>query len=76
MKIDCRFSNGLLVTNLYMFSWVMDLVNENTNIGMLIDFDKSWGRSNFDCIYNWVMMAIYELFWGLCKRWLSDGKLG
>jgi hypothetical protein len=76
MKIDRRFSNGLLVTNSYTLSRAMDLVNENTTLGTPIDFDKSWGRSNFDRTHNWVTTAIYELPWGPRKRWLSEGTLG
>ena len=75
MKIDRRFSNGLLVTNSYTLSRAMDLANENGGIATPIDFDKSWGRSNFDRTHNWVTTAIYELPWGPRKRWLKEGAL-
>ena len=55
MKVDRRFSNGLLLMNLYTFSKSMDLVNENTTIGTPIDFDLSWARSNFDRTHNYVL---------------------
>jgi hypothetical protein len=76
MKIDRRFSNGLLVTNSYTLSRSMDYANENGGINTPIDFSKSWGRSNFDRTHNYVATAIYELPWGPRKRWLSEGVLG
>ncbi len=76
MKIDRRFSNGLLVTNSYTLSKSMDYANENGGISTPIDFSKSWGRSNFDRTHNWVTTAIYELPWGPRKRWLNSGALG
>jgi hypothetical protein len=76
MKIDRRFSNGLLVTNSYTFSKSMDYANENTGISTPIDFSDSWARSNFDRTHNYVATAIYELPWGPHKKWLSNGGLG
>jgi len=76
MKIDRRFSNGLLVTNSYTLSRSMDYANENGGIATPIDFSKSWGRSNFDRTHNFVSTVIYELPWGPNKRWLSNGLLG
>jgi hypothetical protein len=76
MKIDRRFSNGLLVTNSYTLSRSMDYANENGGIATPIDFSKSWGRSNFDRTHNYVATAIYELPWGPRKRWLNKGVLG
>jgi hypothetical protein len=76
MKIDRRFSNGLLVTNSYTLSRSMDYANENGGIATPIDFSKSWGRSNFDRTHNYVATAIYELPWGPRHRWLNSGVLG
>jgi hypothetical protein len=76
VKVDRRFRNGLLVTNSYTLSRSWDYVNENTGIGTPIDFNLSWGRSNFDRTHNYVLTAIYELPWGPNKKWLSEGMLG
>ena len=75
MKIDRRFSNGLLVTNSYTLSKSMDYVNENTGISTPIDFSTSWGRSTFDRTHNYVGTVIYELPWGKNKKWLNDGVM-
>jgi len=76
MKIDRRWSNGLLVTNSYTLGRSKDLANENTTIGTPIDFDLSWARSDTDRLHNYVLSAVYELPWGPNKRWLKDGMLG
>jgi hypothetical protein len=76
MKIDRRFQNGLLISNSYTLSKSMDYVNENGGIGTPIDFELSWGRSNFDRTHNYVLSGLYELPWGPRHRWLSTGLLG
>ncbi|MEO7270789.1 MAG: carboxypeptidase-like regulatory domain-containing protein [Vicinamibacterales bacterium] len=76
VKVDRRFRNGLLLTNSYTLSRSYDYVNENTTIGTPIDFELSWGRSNFDRLHNYALTGLYELPWGPNKRWLSDGALG
>jgi hypothetical protein len=64
------------VTNSYTLSRSRDYVNENTSIGTPIDFNLSWGRSNFDRLHNYVATAIYELPFGPNKRWLNDSLVG
>jgi hypothetical protein len=76
MKVDRRFQNGLLISNSYTLSKSMDYVNENGTIGTPIDFELSWGRSNFDRTHNYVLSGLYELPWGPRHRWLSSGLLG
>jgi hypothetical protein len=75
MKIDRRFSNGLLVTNSYTFSKAMNYTDENGGIATPIDFSKSWSRAGFDRTHNYVNTVIYELPWGPRKKWLNDGLL-
>ena len=76
VKLDRRFQHGLMITNSYTLSRSKDYVNENTGIGTPIDFELSWGRSNFDRLHNYVLTSIYELPWGPGKRWMSDSTLG
>lgn len=73
VKLDRRFKNGLMLTNSYTLSRSKDYANENTGIGTPIDFEKSWGLSNFNRTHNYVATTIYELPVGVGKRWLSDG---
>jgi hypothetical protein len=76
VKVDRRFRNGLMITNSYTLSRSMDYVNENTGIGTPIDFELSWGRSNFDRLHNYVLTTIYDLPVGPGRRWLSNGLAG
>ena len=76
VKLDRRFQHGLMITNWYTLSRSKDYVNENTGIGTPIDFELSWGRSNFDRLHNYVLTSIYELPWGPGKRWMNDSTLG
>jgi hypothetical protein len=76
MKIDRRFSKGLMITNSYTLSKAMDLVNENGTIGTPIDFSQSWGRSNFDRTHNYALTTIYDLPIGPGRKWLTSGMGG
>jgi hypothetical protein len=76
VKVDRRFRNGFLLTNSYTLSRSKDYVNENGGIGTPIDWNLSWGRSNFDRLHNYVATALYELPFGPGKQWLSEGVLG
>jgi len=73
VKLDRRFKNGVMVTNSYTLSRSKDYANENTGVGTPIDFEKSWGLSNFNRTHNYVATTIYELPVGVGKRWLTDG---
>ena len=75
VKVDRRFRSGLLLTNSYTLSRSKDYVNENTTIGTPIDWNLSWGRSNFDRLHNYVATALYELPFGPGKQWLNEGVL-
>lgn len=75
-KVDRRFRNGILVTNSYTLGRGYDYVSENNSIATPIDYELSWGRSEFDRLHNYVLSALYELPWGPGKRWMSDGMLG
>jgi Carboxypeptidase regulatory-like domain len=76
VKVDRRFRNGLMLTNSYTLSRSKDYANENTGIATPIDFNLSWGRSNFDRTHSYVLSGIYELPWGPGKRWMGEGTLG
>ena len=64
IKVDRRFKNGILVSNWYTLGRGWDYVSENNSIATPMDFDKSWARSDFDRLHNYVLSAIYELPWG------------
>jgi hypothetical protein len=76
VKVDRRFTNGLLITNSYTLGQSLDLAQENTGIGTPINFDLSWGRSDPDRLHNYVLSTVYELPWGPNKKWMKDSTLG
>jgi hypothetical protein len=76
VKVDRKFLNGILISNSYTLGRGLDYTSENGGIGTPIDYDLSWGRSDFDRKHNYVLSAIYELPWGPGKKWLSDGMTG
>lgn len=76
IKVDRRFTNGLLITNSYTLGRSKDLAQENGTIGTPIDFNLSWGRSDTDRLHNYVLSTVYELPWGPNKTWLKDSTLG
>jgi hypothetical protein len=76
IKVDRRFRNGFMTTNSYTLSRSRDYTNENTSIGTPIDFELSWGRSNYDRLHNYVNTTLVELPIGPGKRWLSEGLAG
>jgi hypothetical protein len=76
IKVDRRFRNGFMTTNSYTLSRSKDYTNENTSIGTPIDFELSWGRSNYDRLHNYVNTTVVELPLGPGKRWLSEGLAG
>ncbi len=76
VKVDRRFKDGILISNSYTLAKALDYVSENTGILTPIDYQKSWGRSDFDRKHNYVLSALYELPWGPGKKWLTDGMVG
>jgi len=76
VKVDRRFRDGFMLTNSYTLSRSYDYVNENGAISTPIDFEQSWGRSNFDRLHNYSLTGLYELPWGPNKRWLKEGLMG
>ena len=76
IKLDRRFKHGLMVTNSYTLSRSKDYANENTGLGTPIDWEKSWGLSNFNRTHNYVLTTIYDLPLGPGKRWLGEGMAG
>ena len=73
VKLDRRFSNSILITNSYTLGRGRDYVSENNGISVPIDYERSWGRSDFDRLHSYTLSALYELPFGPGKKWLSEG---
>ena len=61
VKLDRRFSNGLLWTNSYTLSRAQDYTNDNAAIGTPADLSLSYGLADFDRTHAFVASFIYEL---------------
>jgi hypothetical protein len=61
VKLDRRYSNGLLWTNSYTLSRARDYVNDNGTIGTPADVSLSYGLADFDRTHSFVSSFVYEL---------------
>jgi hypothetical protein len=61
VKLDRRFSNGLLWTNSYTLARAKDYVNDVGTIGTPADVQRSYGLSDFDRTHSFVSSFVYEL---------------
>jgi hypothetical protein len=76
VKVDRRFRDGLLITNSYTLGRGRDYVSENNSVSTPIDIAKSWGRSDFDRLHNYVLSALWDMPIGPGRRYLGEGVLG
>jgi outer membrane receptor protein involved in Fe transport len=63
VKLDRRFSNGLLWTNSYTLSRSKDYVNDVGGISTPANINLSYGLSDFDRTHSFVSSFVYELPW-------------
>jgi hypothetical protein len=61
VKLDRRYSNGLLWTNSYTLSRAKDYVNDVGTIGTPADVNLSYGLADFDRTHSFVSSFVYEL---------------
>ena len=61
VKLDRRYSNGLLWTNSYTLSRAKDYVNDVGTIGTPADVNLSYGLADFDRTHSFVSGFVYEL---------------
>jgi hypothetical protein len=61
VKLDRRFSNGLLWTTSYTLARSKDYHSENGLVSTPADLERSWGLSDFDRKHSFVTSLVYEL---------------
>jgi hypothetical protein len=78
VKVDRRMTGGLLMTNSYTLGRGFNYFQGDSNgtIATPADFERSWGRTEFDQLHNFVSSFVYVLPWGPQGKWLQDGVLG
>lgn len=77
MKLDRRFSGGLLVTSSYTLGRGWSYVNgdSNTTIATPADVERSWARTDQDRLHSLVESFLYQIPVGPERKWLNDGPL-
>ena len=78
VKVDRRLTGGLLMTNSYTLGRGYNYFQGDSNgsIETPADFERSWGRTQFDRLHNYVSSFVYVLPWGPQGRWLQSGWMG
>ncbi len=61
VKLDRRFSNGLLWTTSYTLARSKDYHSENGLVSTPADIERSWALSDFDRKHSFVTSLVYEL---------------
>jgi Carboxypeptidase regulatory-like domain len=77
LKVDRRLIGGLLMTNSYTLGRGYNYYQGDSNgsIETPADFERSWGRAEFDRLHNFVSSYVYALPWGPQGKWLQTGPL-
>jgi len=77
MKLDRRFSGGLLVTTSYTLGrgWSYTNGDSNSGISTPADIERSWARTDQDRLHSFVNSFVYQLPVGPGMKWLQDGPL-
>jgi hypothetical protein len=78
IKVDRRMTGGLLMTNSYTLGRGYNYYQGDSNgtIATPADPERSWGRTEFDQLHNFVSSFVYVLPWGPQGKWLRTGWLG
>ena len=74
VKLNRRFTNGLLITGAY--TWAKGMSFQRSDDGGLdfyIDGRRNYARTDFDRTHTFVSSFVYDLPFGGGKRWLTSG---
>jgi hypothetical protein len=77
VKLDRRFTGGLLVTSSYTLGRGWSYVNGDSNsvIATPADISLSWARTDQDRLHSLVESFLYQLPVGPDRKWLREGPL-
>src|SRR5262249_736647 len=77
VKLDRRFSNGVLLQNSYTLGRGWSYINGDSNSGISTpaDIERSWARTDQDRLHSFVSSFVYQLPWGPDRKWVRDGVL-
>jgi hypothetical protein len=74
VKLDRRFTSGLLVTTAYTWGKGMGFqTGDDGNPLFYINFQRNYARNDYDRTHTFVQSFIYDLPFGKGKKWLNSG---
>jgi Carboxypeptidase regulatory-like domain len=74
IKLNRRFHNGLAITTSYTFAKGMSFqTGDDGNIWTYINPRRSYARNDFDRKQTFVQSYVYDLPFGVGRRWLNHG---
>jgi hypothetical protein len=74
VKLDKRYSNGLLITTAFSWSKAMDFQSgDDGGLTFYINGGRNYARADFDRTLGFVQSYLYQLPIGPGKRWLTSG---
>jgi hypothetical protein len=74
VKLNRSFSAGLLVTT--SFTWAIGLSYQTGDDGaydFYVNFRRNYARTDFDRKYTYVQSFVYQLPFGIGKKWFNSG---
>jgi hypothetical protein len=75
VKLDRRFSEGLVLTNAYTYGKAINLADDNGGLFIHLEPVMNRGRSSHDRTHVFVSGFVYELPFGRGKRWGHTGAV-
>ena len=76
VKLDRRLA-GLNITTAFTWQKAMDYqTGDDGSYDFYIGFNRNYARADFDRTLNFTQSYVYELPWGVGKRWLNHGVAG
>lgn len=74
VKLNRAFAAGLLVTTSFTWGKGMDYqTGDDGAYDFYVDFQRNYARTDFDRKYTYVQSFVYELPFGVGRKWLSSG---
>ncbi|HKA00289.1 MAG TPA: hypothetical protein VKE70_27450, partial [Candidatus Solibacter sp.] len=74
VKLDRRFSNGLLIQSSYTYGKALGYQSEDGGLRFYINPRRNWEQLDFDRRHNFILGYVYELPFGKGKRWGSGNR--
>jgi hypothetical protein len=74
VKLNRRFTNGLMITGAYTFAKGMSFQrSDDGGLDFYLDPRRNYARTDFDRTHTFVSSFVYDLPFGSGKRWLTSG---